>query len=76
MLSYKNLTHLFAYGFLHLLAPNMSASHLTACVCVLSSTDQVLEKAMHKCVLKPLKSVIEVALHDFQVRDEQNLFIF
>ncbi|KAM4584606.1 ras and Rab interactor 2-like isoform 1-T1 [Odontesthes bonariensis] len=29
--------------------------------------DQVLEKAMHKCVLKPLKSVIEVALHDFQV---------
>ncbi|KAK5900079.1 hypothetical protein CesoFtcFv8_009490 [Champsocephalus esox] len=30
--------------------------------------DQVLEKAMHKCVLKPLKSVIEVALHDFQVK--------
>ncbi|XP_023287157.1 ras and Rab interactor 2 isoform X2 [Seriola lalandi dorsalis] len=29
--------------------------------------DQVLEKAMHKCVLKPLKSMIEVALHDFQV---------
>lgn len=29
--------------------------------------DQVLEKAMHKCVLKPLKSVIEAALHDFQV---------
>lgn len=29
--------------------------------------DQVLEKAMHKCVLKPLKSVIEVVLHDFQV---------
>lgn len=29
--------------------------------------DQVLEKAMHKCVLKPLRSVIEVALHDFQV---------
>ncbi|KAM7393586.1 hypothetical protein PAMP_020445 [Pampus punctatissimus] len=29
--------------------------------------DQVLEKAMHKCVLKPLKNVIEVALHDFQV---------
>ncbi|KAG8015021.1 Ras and Rab interactor 2, partial [Nibea albiflora] len=29
--------------------------------------DQVLEKAMHKCVLKPLKSVIEVALHDFQL---------
>ncbi|CAJ1053041.1 Hypothetical predicted protein [Xyrichtys novacula] len=28
--------------------------------------DQVLEKAMHKCVLKPLKSVIDVALHDFQ----------
>lgn len=41
------------------------------CVSVLlsCSTDQVLEKAMHKCVLKPLKSVIEVALHDFQVRD-------
>ncbi|XP_063740298.1 ras and Rab interactor 2-like isoform X2 [Eleginops maclovinus] len=30
--------------------------------------DQVLEKAMHKCVLKPLKSVIEVALNDFQVK--------
>uniref|UniRef100_A0A4W4GSK6 Ras and Rab interactor 2 n=1 Tax=Electrophorus electricus TaxID=8005 RepID=A0A4W4GSK6_ELEEL len=29
--------------------------------------DQVLEKAMHKCVLKPLKSVVETALHDFQV---------
>ncbi|XP_042624898.1 ras and Rab interactor 2 isoform X3 [Cyprinus carpio] len=29
--------------------------------------DQVLEKAMHKCVLKPLKPVIEVALRDFQV---------
>ncbi|KAM8878873.1 ras and Rab interactor 2-like isoform 2-T2 [Spinachia spinachia] len=29
--------------------------------------DQVLEKAMHKCVLKPLKSVIEKALQDFQV---------
>ncbi|XP_036384179.1 ras and Rab interactor 2-like isoform X3 [Megalops cyprinoides] len=29
--------------------------------------DQVLEKAMHKCVLKPLKSVVEAALHDFQV---------
>uniref|UniRef100_A0A3Q1IC53 Ras and Rab interactor 2 n=1 Tax=Anabas testudineus TaxID=64144 RepID=A0A3Q1IC53_ANATE len=29
--------------------------------------DHVLEKAMHKCVLKPLKSVIEVTLHDFQV---------
>lgn len=32
-----------------------------------SSIDQVLEKAMHKCVLKPLKPVIEVALRDFQV---------
>uniref|UniRef100_A0A4W6EHQ2 Ras and Rab interactor 2 n=1 Tax=Lates calcarifer TaxID=8187 RepID=A0A4W6EHQ2_LATCA len=32
-----------------------------------SQYNQVLEKAMHKCVLKPLKSVIEVALHDFQV---------
>uniref|UniRef100_A0A8C6WIM3 Ras and Rab interactor 2 n=1 Tax=Neogobius melanostomus TaxID=47308 RepID=A0A8C6WIM3_9GOBI len=30
--------------------------------------DQVLEKAMHKCVLKPLKSIIDVILHDFQVR--------
>lgn len=30
--------------------------------------DRVLEKAMHKCVLKPLQRVIEVALHDFQVR--------
>ncbi|XP_062243503.1 ras and Rab interactor 2-like isoform X1 [Platichthys flesus] len=29
--------------------------------------DQVLEKAMHKCVLKPLRTVVEVALHDFQV---------
>ncbi|KAL6109993.1 rin2 [Pungitius sinensis] len=29
--------------------------------------DRVLEKAMHKCVLKPLKSVIEKALQDFQV---------
>ncbi|KAF6724578.1 Ras and Rab interactor 2 [Oryzias melastigma] len=29
--------------------------------------DRVLEKAMHKCVLKPLQRVIEVALHDFQV---------
>ncbi|KAJ8389863.1 hypothetical protein AAFF_G00113320 [Aldrovandia affinis] len=29
--------------------------------------DQVLEKAMHKCVLKPLKSVVEAALQDFQV---------
>nr|XP_023680909.1 ras and Rab interactor 2 isoform X2 [Paramormyrops kingsleyae] len=29
--------------------------------------DQVLEKAMHKCVLKPLRSVVETALMDFQV---------
>ncbi|XP_051503612.1 ras and Rab interactor 2 isoform X1 [Myxocyprinus asiaticus] len=29
--------------------------------------DQVMEKAMHKCVLKPLKPVIEAALQDFQV---------
>ncbi|XP_061628139.1 ras and Rab interactor 2-like isoform X2 [Phyllopteryx taeniolatus] len=29
--------------------------------------EQVLEKAMHKCVLKPLKTFIDVALHDFQV---------
>ncbi|KAL2076283.1 hypothetical protein ACEWY4_028115 [Coilia grayii] len=30
--------------------------------------DQVLEKAMHKCVLKPLKPTVEAALNDFQVR--------
>ncbi|KAJ8001874.1 hypothetical protein DPEC_G00173930 [Dallia pectoralis] len=29
--------------------------------------DMVLEKAMHKCVLKPLKGVVEMTLHDFQV---------
>ncbi|KAJ8402711.1 hypothetical protein AAFF_G00363830 [Aldrovandia affinis] len=29
--------------------------------------DLVLEKAMHKCVLKPLKGVVEAALQDFQV---------
>ncbi|MCJ8730513.1 hypothetical protein PDJAM_G00185380 [Pangasius djambal] len=29
--------------------------------------DQVLEKAMHKCILKPLKPVMEAALHNFQV---------
>ncbi|XP_058241632.1 ras and Rab interactor 2 [Hemibagrus wyckioides] len=29
--------------------------------------DQVLEKAMHKCILKPLKPVVETALHGFQV---------
>ncbi|KAL4639956.1 ras and Rab interactor 2 isoform X1 [Arapaima gigas] len=29
--------------------------------------DRVLEKAMHKCVLKPLKGVVEVALRDFQL---------
>ncbi|XP_066535725.1 ras and Rab interactor 2 [Hoplias malabaricus] len=29
--------------------------------------DQVLEKAMHKCILKPLKPVVEAALQDFQV---------
>ncbi|KAJ8284992.1 hypothetical protein COCON_G00038420, partial [Conger conger] len=29
--------------------------------------DQVLEKAMHKCVLKPLKGVVDAALQDFQV---------
>lgn len=36
-------------------------------------TDLVLEKAMHKCVLKPLKSIIEATLHDFQVRGKQDL---
>ncbi|XP_034538408.1 ras and Rab interactor 2 isoform X2 [Notolabrus celidotus] len=30
--------------------------------------DQVLEKAMHKCVLKPLKPIVSVALKEFQVR--------
>ncbi|XP_053189147.1 ras and Rab interactor 2-like [Scomber japonicus] len=30
--------------------------------------DGVLEKAMHKCVLKPLKPVVSVALQEFQVR--------
>ncbi|KAJ3615144.1 hypothetical protein NHX12_018712 [Muraenolepis orangiensis] len=29
--------------------------------------DHVLEKAMHKCVLKPLKASLDVVLHDFQV---------
>ncbi|KAJ8365835.1 hypothetical protein SKAU_G00146660 [Synaphobranchus kaupii] len=29
--------------------------------------DVVLEKAMHKCVLKPLKGVVDAALQDFQV---------
>uniref|UniRef100_A0AAY4E5U7 Ras and Rab interactor 2 n=1 Tax=Denticeps clupeoides TaxID=299321 RepID=A0AAY4E5U7_9TELE len=29
--------------------------------------DQVLEKALHKCVLKPLKGVVDSALQDFQV---------
>lgn len=33
-----------------------------------SSTDQVLEKAMHKCVLKPLKAVVSSALQEFQIR--------
>lgn len=32
------------------------------------SADTVLEKAMHKCVLKPLKSVVSTALQEFQVR--------
>ncbi|KAK0148066.1 Ras and Rab interactor 2 [Merluccius polli] len=30
--------------------------------------DQVLEKAMHKCVLKPLRGVVSAALREFQVR--------
>ncbi|XP_059179744.1 ras and Rab interactor 2-like [Centropristis striata] len=30
--------------------------------------DAVLEKAMHKCILKPLKPVVNVALQEFQVR--------
>ncbi|KAM3842998.1 ras and Rab interactor 2-like [Diretmus argenteus] len=30
--------------------------------------DQVLEKAMHKCVLKPLKVVVSAAMQEFQVR--------
>ncbi|XP_035256211.1 ras and Rab interactor 2 isoform X3 [Anguilla anguilla] len=32
-----------------------------------SQIDQVLEKAMHKCVLKPLKGVVDAALRNFQV---------
>lgn len=36
--------------------------------CVLPSPDRVLEKAMHKCVLKSLKPVVSVALQEFQVR--------
>ncbi|XP_060896801.1 ras and Rab interactor 2 [Labrus mixtus] len=31
--------------------------------------DQVLEKAMHKCVLKPLKPIVSAALREFQVRN-------
>uniref|UniRef100_A0A8C1JZ81 Ras and Rab interactor 2 n=1 Tax=Cyprinus carpio TaxID=7962 RepID=A0A8C1JZ81_CYPCA len=31
--------------------------------------DPVLEKAMHKCVLKPLYSCLQSVLHDFQVAD-------
>lgn len=34
----------------------------------LCSADPVLEKAMHKCVLKPLKAVVSSALQEFQVR--------
>ncbi|XP_039995328.1 ras and Rab interactor 2-like isoform X2 [Xiphias gladius] len=30
--------------------------------------DRVLEKAMHKCVLKPLKPVVSLVLQEFQVR--------
>ncbi|KAG5278658.1 hypothetical protein AALO_G00101370 [Alosa alosa] len=30
--------------------------------------DPVLERAMHKCVLKPLKATMETALHDFEIR--------
>ncbi|KAM3606802.1 uncharacterized protein V6R79_023423 [Siganus canaliculatus] len=30
--------------------------------------DRVLEKSMHKCVLKPLKPVVSLALREFQVR--------
>lgn len=33
-----------------------------------SSADTVLEKAMHKCVLKPLKAVVSTALQEFQER--------
>lgn len=34
----------------------------------LSFSDRVLEKAMHKSVLKPLKAVVSAALQEFQVR--------
>lgn len=33
-----------------------------------SLTDRVLEKAMLKCVLKPLRAVVSGALREFQVR--------
>uniref|UniRef100_A0A3Q0RYX0 Ras and Rab interactor 2 n=1 Tax=Amphilophus citrinellus TaxID=61819 RepID=A0A3Q0RYX0_AMPCI len=33
-----------------------------------SQYNLVLEKAMHKCVLKPLKAVVSAALHEFQIR--------
>lgn len=36
--------------------------------CFLLSSDGVLERAMHKCILKPLKSVLSTALQEFQVR--------
>ncbi len=35
---------------------------------MLLSPDRVLEKAMHKCVLKPLNPVVSMALQEFQVR--------
>lgn len=57
-----------------MISSSMNVLNTLVCVLLSSPTDQVLEKAMHKCVLKPLKSVIEVALHDFQVR-ERNLVI-
>lgn len=40
-----------------------------AAVTTLSLTDVVLEKAMHKCILKPLKGHVEAMLKDFHMAD-------
>lgn len=52
---------------------DLQMSHSCLSVPLLLCADQVLEKAMHKCVLKPLKSIIEAALHDFQVSNKRSL---
>lgn len=38
-------------------------------VAALSLADVVLEKAMHKCILKPLKGHVEAMLRDFHMAD-------